>query len=932
MIRLINLLWLLPLFTLIRPAIGQEKMPIDPNIKMGKLDNGLVYYIRKNAKPEKRVELRLAVNAGSILETDDQQGLAHFCEHMCFNGTKNFPHAELVNTIERMGIKFGADLNAYTSFDETVYMLKVPTDQTDLIDKGFQILEDWAHQVTLDGKEIDKERGVILEEWRLGLGADDRMRKKSFPVIFKDSKYAERIPIGKPEILKTFKHETLRQFYKDWYRPNLQAVIVVGDIDVDQMEQKIKQHFSGIQNPVNERKREIFDLPDNKEPLVSIETDEEATSNTVMFFYKHPKKYIETIEDFKFQLMQDLFTGMINNRLEEIGQKPDCPYIYAGTQYGEFLARTKDSYLGYAVSKENQIEKSLETVMTENQRVKQFGFTATEFERQKTELLKRYEKQAKEFDKMESGNLAMEYVYHFLAKNPIPGAVKEFEFAKQFLPEIKLEEVNALSKQWITDNNLVVMITAPKKDGIKVPTKDDVLKIIDKVKSLQLTAYEDKQTDAPLLAKIPEGSKVVNRKENKDLGTVEYTFENGAQVILKQTDFKNNEIQFSGYTLGGTSLAKTEDILNAMYASSIIEECGLGQFSKSDLKKKLAGKDIDITPYIQDLKSGYNGKLAPADLENMLQLPYMYFTDIRKDAEAFKAFMFKLKSQFMFISSNPQFAFFDKFTKIITQNDPRTILIPTEEQLQTVTLEKSIQFFKERFNNARDFKFFFVGNINENEALPLIQKYIGGLPSQAKSEMWKDVSPKFPSGIVQETVYKGKDEKGFVGMAWNTNYEWSSENNIKTNMLIKILDIMLRENVREKESGTYGIQARLDYDKYPKEEISVTIIFGCDPKNQDKLSKVVIKQMQELQKKGPSEENLKKIKEQLIRERETDLKKNNWWIRKLDNMYYYNDLTGSLNEYNNIINKVTAKDIQELANKYFVMNNYVKVYLKPEKK
>jgi len=932
MIRLINLLWLLPLFTLIRPAIGQEKMPIDPNIKMGKLDNGLVYYIRKNAKPEKRVELRLAVNAGSILETDDQQGLAHFCEHMCFNGTKNFPHAELVNTIERMGIKFGADLNAYTSFDETVYMLKVPTDQTDLIDKGFQILEDWAHQVTLDGKEIDKERGVILEEWRLGLGADDRMRKKSFPVIFKDSKYAERIPIGKPEILKTFKHETLRQFYKDWYRPNLQAVIVVGDIDVDQMEQKIKQHFSGIQNPVNERKREIFDLPDNKEPLVSIETDEEATSNTVMFFYKHPKKYIETIEDFKFQLMQDLFTGMINNRLEEIGQKPDCPYIYAGTQYGEFLARTKDSYLGYAVSKENQIEKSLETVMTENQRVKQFGFTVTEFERQKTELLKRYEKQAKEFDKMESGNLAMEYVYHFLAKNPIPGAVKEFEFAKQFLPEIKLEEVNALSKQWITDNNLVVMITAPKKDGIKVPTKDDVLKIIDKVKSLQLTAYEDKQTDAPLLAKIPEGSKVVNRKENKDLGTVEYTFENGAQVILKQTDFKNNEIQFSGYTLGGTSLAKTEDILNAMYASSIIEECGLGQFSKSDLKKKLAGKDIDITPYIQDLKQGFNGKVAPADLETMLQLLYMYFTDIRKDDEAFKAFMSKLKSQFMFISSNPQFAFFDKFTKIITQNDPRTILIPTEEQLQTVTLEKSIQFFKERFNNARDFKFFFVGNINENEALPLIQKYIGGLPSQAKSEMWKDVNPKFPSGIVQETVYKGKDEKGFVGMAWNTNYEWSSENNIKTNMLIKILDIMLRENVREKESGTYGIQARLDYDKYPKEEISVTIIFGCDPKNQDKLSKVVIKQMQELQKKGPSEENLKKIKEQLIRERETDLKKNNWWIRKLDNMYYYNDLTGSLNEYNNIINKVTAKDIQELANKYFVMNNYVKVYLKPEKK
>jgi len=931
MLRLFKFLCILLLGALVQPAHSQEKMPIDPNVRMGKLDNGLVYYIRKNAKPEKRVELRLAVNAGSILESDEQQGLAHFCEHMCFNGTKNFPHAELVNTIERMGIKFGADLNAYTSFDETVYMLKVPTDQPDLIDKGFQILEDWAHQVTFDGKEIDKERGVILEEWRLGLGADDRMRKKAFPVIFKDSKYADRIPIGKPEILKSFKHETLRQFYKDWYRPNLQAVVVVGDIDVDQMEQKIKQHFNHIQNPPNERKREVFDLPSNKEPLISIETDEEATNNTVMFFYKHPKKYIETVEDFKIKLMQDLFTGMINNRLEEISQKPDCPYIYAGTEYGSFLARTKDAYLGFAISKENLIDKSLETVMTENQRVKLYGFTPTEFERQKNELLKEFEKQAKEYDKMESGKLAMEYVYHYLAQNPIPGAVKEYEFAKKFLPEIKLDEVNALAKQWITDDNLVMMITAPKKDGIKVPTKDDVLKTIEKVKSLQLSQYEDKQTDAPLLAKIPEGSKLVSRNENKELGIVELTFENGAQVIIKQTDFKNNEIQFSGYTLGGTSLASNEDILNAMYASSIVEECGLGQFSKTDLKKKLAGKDIEISPYIQELKHGFTGKVAPADLETMLQLLYMYFTDVRKDEEAFKSFISKLKSQFKFILSNPQFVFFDKLTKIVTQNDPRTILIPTEEQLQTVTLDKSLQYFKERFNNARDFKFFFVGNINENEALPLIQKYIGGLPSQPKSEMWKDVSPKFPSGIVNETVYKGKEEKGFVGIIWNTNYNWSPENNIKTNMMIKILDIMLRENVREKESGTYGIQARLDYDKYPKEEVSVTVIFGCNPKNQDKLSKVVFKQIQALQKKGPSEENLKKIKEQLVRERETDIKKNNWWIRKLHNIYYYKD-KANIAEYNNIVNSTTAKEIQDLANKYFNFNNYVKVYLKPENK
>ena len=910
---------------------AQEKLPIDPNVKIGKLDNGLVYYIRKNAKPEKRVELRLAVNAGSILETDEQQGLAHLLEHMCFNGTKNFPKLELVNTLEKMGIRFGQDLNAYTSFDETVYMLKVPTDQPDLIAKGFQILEDWAHQVTLDGKEIDKERGVVLEELRLGLGAEDRMRKKAFPVIFKDSRYAERLPIGKAEILKTFKHETLRQFYRDWYRPNLMAVVVVGDMEVEQAEKLIIKHFAHIKNPEKEKKREVYTLPDNKEPLISIETDEEATNNMVMFFYKHPKKYIETIEDFRWQLLQELFTGMINSRLEEISQKPECPYIYAVTNYGEFLARTSDSYLGYALSKENVIDKTFETLMIENERVKRFGFTQTELERQKKNLMTKYEKQAKEFDKMESASLAMEYVYHYLSKNPIPGAQNEYEFARKFLPAITLEEVNALVKQWIIDYNFVMMITAPKKEGIIVPTKEEVLKIIDKVKTMELSPYEDKTTDIPLLSFIPTGSEVINREENKALGYTEYTFANGTQVIIKQTDFKNNEIQFSAFAFGGTSLASDEDILNAMYASAIVEELGLGEFSKSDLKKKLAGKDIQITPYIADVKQGFTGKLSPNDIETFLQLLYMYFTDLRKDEETFKSFISKLKSQFMFIRNNPQFVFFEKFTKIITQNDPRIILIPTEEQLKTVTLEKSIGFFKERFSNANGFKFIFVGNINEDEMFPLLQKYIGGLPSSKNTDKYKEIFPKFPEGIVTDVVYKGKEEKGFVGMAWNSPYEWSVENNIKTQQLIKILEIMLRENVREKESGTYGVQTRLDIDKYPKPDITITIIFGCDPKKQDKLSNVVLKQMDILRKKGPSIENLNKVKEQMIRERETDVKRNGWWVRKLENLYYYGDPKTNIDEYNIQVNKVTPKDIQDLANKYFNNNNYVKVYLKPEK-
>jgi zinc protease len=448
---------------------------------------------------------------------------------------------------------------------------------------------------------------------------------------------------------------------------------------------------------------------------------------------------------------------------------------------------------------------------------------------------------------------------------------------------------------------------------------------------MQLKPYEDKFVEAPLVKQIINSAEITSKSENKDLEYKEYILSNGARVIIKPTNFKNDEIQFSAFSLGGTSLCPTEDILNAMYASSIVEECGLAQFSKSDLKKKLAGKDIDITPYIQETKQGFSGKFAPKDMETFLQLIYLYFTDIRNDEEAFNSFISKLKSQFKFIMNNPQFVFIEKFTKMITQNNPRIILIPTEEQLKTVTLEKSLNFFKQRFSNANGFTFIFVGNINEQEALPLIQKYIGGLPSTNNKDMWKDVLPEFPSGIVTDVVYKGMEEKGMVAMAWNTNHDWSQENNIKLQEMIKILEIMLRENVREKESGTYGVQVRAQVEKYPKSYATITIIFGCDPKRQDKLSSVVFKQISILKKKGPSNENLNKVKEQLIRERETDIKRNNWWARKLENLYYYDDPKTSLDMFNILVNKVTPKDIQDFANKYFSDTRYVKLYLKPEK-
>lgn len=908
------------------------KLQSDPDVKIGKLENGITYYLKKNLKPENRLELRLAVNAGSILEDDNQQGLAHFCEHMCFNGTKNFPKNELINTIEKMGIKFGNDLNAYTSFDETVYMLKVPTDQPELINKGFQILEDWANNVSFDNSEIDKERGVILEERRLGLGAEDRMRKKSFPVIFKGSKYADRVPIGTKEVLENFKYETLKDFYKTWYRPDLISVVAVGNMEIPEMEKKVTEHFGKISPLPNPRKRDVFDLPDNIEPLISIETDPEATSSILYFFYKHPVKYVKTVGDYKEKLMNELFSGMLQDRYEEIGQKPDAPFIYSGSSYGRFLARTKDAFMNFAMSKENQIDKCFKIMLTENERVKRFGFTKSEFERQKSNILTNYEINAKEYDKMESGNLAMEYVYNYLEGNPVPGAKQEFELVKSLLPEIEIEKINALAKKWITDNNMVILVMAPQKEGIKVPDAATLLNVIKNVRNEEIEPYTESLSEEPLVDELSEGCGITGTKQISELDVTEIDFNNGIKIVLKKTDFKNNEIKISAFQNGGSSLIDNENYISAMFASGIAEESGVSKFNKTDLKKKLAGKDVSISPVISELKHGFYGKCSPKDLETALQLIYLYFNDPRKDNEAFEAFVSKTKSQFMFFANNPQYTFYKKLVEIVTQNHPRAIVLPTVEQLEKINLEVFFDFFSKCYSNANGYTFFFVGNFESDEITPLLRKYLGNLPSSGNKPAWKDMNPEFPSETKTETVYKGIEDKGMVGLVWNTGFAWNTENLIRERILTKILDIKLRETVREDQGGTYGLQVFDQAEKYPKQEYSLTIIFGCDPKRQDKLVKVIFSEMNKLIKNGPTEEDLEKVKEILIRERETDLKKNEWWLRKLENNYFYDEPKTPADEFNKVVKAVKTEDIKTDAQKYFNMKHYVKVYLKPEKK
>ncbi len=909
-----------------------KSIPPDPKIIIGKLDNGMTYYIKQNKKPEQRVELRLAVNAGSVCETSGQLGLAHFVEHMCFNGTKNFPSNKIINMLEEMGVKFGAELNAGTSFDQTVYMLKVPTDKEEWINRGFQILEDWAHQVSMESAEIDKERGVIVEEWRLGLGADDRMMLKYLPVILKGSRYAERLPIGKVEVIKSFPYDTLRAFYKTWYRPDLMAVVIVGDIDPSLAEKKVKEYFGRIPKAVNPKKRIEFPVPDNVEPLISVVTDKEAPGYNAIIGFKHPKSDNITFTDYRNQLMRSLYTGMLNNRLQEITQKPDAPFMYAAAEYGPFIGRSIDAYMLQVGAKENQIDKSLEVVLVENERVRKYGFTTTELEREKKSILARYETMAKESDKTQSAQYADEYVRNYLDQECIPGIQKEFDITKEFMPGITLDEINKLGEKWITEENMFGLVMAPQKEGVNVPTESQILNIIKSVKARQITAYKDNVTDAPILAEKPVGTKVIDRKENKDFVFTELSFGNGVRMILKTTDYKNDEILLSAYSLGGTSLYPDNDIMSATFATSIINQSGLGDFDFINLQKKLSGNTAKLNPYIYDLREGFTGNCSPKDLETMLQLNYLYFTKIRKDNDAFNAFVSQMKNTYKPMRAVPRVIFADTLQKIITQNNPRTIAVPSEAQLNQINLDRSLAIFKDRFADASDFTYLMVGNFKVDDVLPMLEKYIGGLPSIKRKETFRDITPKFPKGLVNVEVPKNSEPQSQVAMVWKGDFTYNEKERQCFTMLMNVLSIKCRESMREDQGGVYGVSIGGTAQKFPRQMFTVQAGWGCSPDNIKKLSQTVLDEMGKIQKDGPTDIDINKVKETLIRERESRMKENSFWLTALQNFYYVGDKLMSLDEFKNFVNSITKDDIKAVAKKYLDTKNYVEVALIPAAK
>ena len=909
------------------------KVPMDKKVRIGKLENGMTYYIRANKKPENRAQFRLAVNAGSILEDADQLGLAHFVEHMAFNGTKHYKGNEMISELQKNGIEFGRGINAWTSFDETVYYVDLPTDSKEMIEMGFKILDGWASGLLFDGEEIEKERGVILEEWRGGLGAGERMRKATWPTMLKGSLYAERLPIGTQEVISTFKHETIKRFYNDWYRTDLQAIIIVGDIDVDATEAKIKEYFGQYKRRQNPRERKEFGVPGNTEPLVAIATDKEATSTTINMFWKHKKAPQGTVGDYRQSLVRSLVNNMLSARFGELSQKASAPFVYADAGYGGFLGRSTDAFTAAAMPKENQIEATVEMLLTELKRADQHGFVQTELDRAKEDMLSSYQKYAKEESKTQSVSFANEYTNHFLEGEVVPGIRQEYRYVKEFMPTITLEEVNALIAGWITDENFVFYLTAPEKEGYKVPTKDEVLAIVAKMKEITTEPYVDNFKDEPLFTKELSNVNANVTKKNEKLGYTEYTLPNGVRFVVKQTNFKEDEILVSAYSFGGTSLYEDNEYLTASWASSIVDGSGIADFDNSQLSKKLQGMNIGISPFISSLEEGFNGSCSPKDFETLLQLTYLYFDAPRKDKESFDRFVSQMKNQYKFIGENPQYVFIDKFQKVAYPNDKRNVLIPTEEQINAVDYERVFNIYKERFADASDFTFFFVGNVSD-EMIPMIAKYLGNLPVINRKETWKDRSTDFAKGIQKETVRKGMDNQGMLIMMGVTEgFEATTANKMAVNMLSDAIGITAIEVIREKMGGTYSPSAGVNYDVLPKTEVSWQFYINCDPSKAGEIEKAAMDIMKQYVKKGPDAATLAKVKEQMIRARETNLKENSFWRSILYGSYYYGlDRTDEvlLDDYKKLVESITAKDIQKIAKKYINLKNYIVVTLEPE--
>ena len=907
-----------------------DPIPPDPAVITGMLENGLTYFIHENDQPENRVELRLVVNAGSILEDDDQLGLAHFVEHMAFNGTRNFEKQALVNYLESIGMQFGPHINAYTSFDETVYMLRVPMDDPEAVATGFQILEDWAQGQVFDPDEVDKERGVVIEEWRGRRGAQARMQDEQFPVMFEGSLYAERLPIGKPEILESAPPEVLRRFYEDWYRPDLMAVVAVGDFDGGEIEAVIQERFSDLRTPADPRPRIDAEIPIDHPSRVAIASDVEAAQSQVGVLYKQAPRPRGTVGDFRRSLVQRIYSGMLNSRLDELRLQADPPFVFGFAGQGGF-ARGMDAFQLMAMVPEGGVERGLDALLTEAERAVRHGFADTEMERQKTDVMRSYERSLAEKDNQESAALASRYIQVFLQENSYPSVEMRAALAAGLLPGITLAEINEVAQAWLTEQGRVILVNSPEKEGLEIPTEEDMIAVFAAIGDKEIAAYEDAASDVPLLAVVPEGSPVASEEVVEEVGVTIWTLENGVRVVLKPTDFKDDEIRFSATSPGGNSLVSDEEYVHASLAA-FISQAGVGEFDLTALQKKLTGKVARVSPTVGSLSEGVSGSASPKDLETAFQLVYLYFHAPRKDETMFEAMKAMQLGALGNMGATPNAVFRDTISVTMAQGHPRVrTLSQTLEDMQQADLDRIYSFYQDRFADASDFTFYFVGALDVDEIRPMVEQYLGALPNLGRVENWRDVGIDPPAGVIEKVVHKGLEPQSRTQIAFRGDAEYSLDESNAMTALAGILRIRLRELLREDMGGTYGVGVSGSLTYRPDEEYRFQVSFGSDPERADELAAVVFEEIERLKAEGPSAENVDKVRETQRRSKETNLEQNGYWLGQLSSFELRGRDFRDIPSYE-LIESWTAEQVQQAAIRYLRTDQYAKFVLLPEQK
>ena len=916
-----------------------QQMPdisVDPAVRIGKLDNGLTYYIRHNAWPEQRAEFYIAQKVGSIQENDDQRGLAHFLEHMAFNGSKHFKGNELLRWCESVGVKFGTDLNAYTSIDQTVYNISnVPTTREGIIDSCLMILWDWADGLLLEQEEIEKERGVIHEEWRLRTSAQMRMLERDLPKLYPGSKYGHRMPIGLMEIIDNFERPFLQSYYEKWYRPDNQGIIVVGDIDVDQVEQKIKTMFSQIAKPAADAAKVVLeDVPDNAEPIVVIDKDKEQRINMVEVMIKHdpmPDSIKTSLVYLLANYMKNTALGMLNSRLGEMAQEPECPYLQAQVSDGTYLlSKTKDALDIVVVPKDGKMNEALQRVFAEVRRAAEFGFTATEYGRSKANTLSALDKQYSNKDKRYNSSFVNQYVQHFLANEPIPSLDDYYQLMKQVVPALPLENVNMIMKELVpaNDSNLVALSFNQEKDDAVYPTEEGLLGAIKAARAERLEAYVDNVKDEPLMTTMPKKGSIVKEVKNDKFGYTELTLSNGVKVVLKKTDLKKDQVLLSGEGFGGSALYDVKERANVQLFDDVVEASGLAGFSHTELIKALAGKIAGASLSMSTQRTNINGSSTPNDVETMLQLVYLYMTgDIKKDQQSVDQLMQTLEVQLKNRLLQPEAVFGDSLNLTLTCHNPRFKNIGVED-LKDVNYDRILEMAKERTANAAAFTFTICGNFDEAAIRPLIEQYIASLPSQKKIVKGKDVSTDFKGIVINNFKHKAETPKAIGVMVWNSKkLPYTLENSIMASMAGQILSMEYLKKIREDASAAYTVQAQasLSRDDFGTE---ATILCYCPMKPEKSDTAIMIMRDEvEALTKGCDPDKLQKVKEYMLKNHGDQLKQNGYWMGRISTWRKYG--LDFHTDYEKVVNAQTPETIAAFVKKLLAAGNRAEVIMLP---